>query len=187
MSLPAKNVSDYWALHLVILFQCLHCTVIMSSAASLPRCKSCEFQLLVFNKFPNLFVPPHPDLHNCDVNISIYFRVLLWWWNNWCIQSKHRTKVKYSINVSLINSDSESPIIPLHLTQWALSLTFPVYKLYVLSPQNRFLFLVHTLLCFSTRVFKLLTWPLFGPVPSRSKFLKKIHLFHIYIPKVSFT
>lgn len=129
MSLPAKNVSDYWALPLAILFQCLHCSTIMSSAACLPGCKSCEFQLLLFNKFPNLFVPPHPDLHNCDVNISIYFRVLLWWRNNWCTQSKYRTNVKYSINVSLISSDSESPIILLQFTHWAWSLTPPVCKL----------------------------------------------------------
>ena len=86
---------------------------------------------------------------------------------------KSRTNVKYSINVSLTNSDSASPIIPLQLTHRALSLTLPVCKLHVPSYQSRFLLLVHTLLCGSPGVFKLFTWAVFGPVPSRSKFLKK--------------
>ena len=33
MSLPAKNVSNYSALHLAILLECLYCTIIKNSAA----------------------------------------------------------------------------------------------------------------------------------------------------------
>ena len=93
--------------------------------SSVPDClysSPLDCKMLLLGKLLNLFVLPYIDLHNCNNNISVYFAVLLQWLNNWCIQSKYRTRLNIQLRLDIIHSYSKPAIISLQITQQALSL-----------------------------------------------------------------